>query len=149
MISYPVFCQIRELYLQKHLTIPQIAAELALDVKTVAKWVERAAYQARKAAKHPSKLDPFKGQIVAQLERHPYTAQQLLQQLKSQGYAGGYSILKEFVRLVRPVRKPAFLMLEFAPGECAQVDWGSFGFVQLGSTRRRLSFFVMVCATAG
>jgi hypothetical protein len=35
-------------------------------------------------------------------------------------------------------------MLEFAPGECAQVDWGSFGFIPVGSTRRRLSFFVMV-----
>ncbi len=144
MISYPVFCQLRELHEQKHLTIPQIAAELALDVKTVAKWVERTAYQVRKAAKRPSKLDPFKGQIVARLERHSYTAQQLLQQLKSQGYTGGYSILKEFVRLVRPVRKPAFLMLEFAPGECAQVDWGSFGSIAVGSTRRRLSFFVMV-----
>jgi hypothetical protein len=87
---------------------------------------------------------PFKGRIAAQLERHPYTAQQLLQPLQSQGYAGGYSILKEFVRLVRPVRKPAFLMLEFAPGECAQVDWGSFGSIAVGSTRRRLSFFVMV-----
>ena len=144
MISYPVFCQLRELHEQKHLTVSQIADALALDVKTVAKWVECATYQVRKAAKRPSKLDPFKGQIVAQLERHPYTAQQLLQQLKSQGYAGGYSILKEFVRLVRPVRKPAFLMLEFAPGECAQVDWGSFGSIAVGSNRRRLSFFVMV-----
>jgi transposase len=144
MISYPVFCQIRELHEQKHLTVPQIAAELALDPKTVAKWVERAAFQRRAYAKRPSKLDSFKGQIVAQLERHPYTAQQLLQQLQTQGYAGGYTILKEFVRLVRPVRKPAFLMLEFAPGECAQVDWGSFGFVSVGATRRRLSFFVMV-----
>src|SRR5213596_185339 len=35
-------------------------------------------------------------------------------------------------------------MLEFAPGECAQVDWGNFGSVAVGSTRRRLSFFVMV-----
>lgn len=144
MISYPVFCQIRELHEQKHLTVPQIADALALDPKTIAKWVERRVYQARKCAQRPSKLDSFKGQIVAQLERHPYTAQQLLQQLKTQGYAGGYSILKEFVRLVRPVRKPAFLMLEFAPGECAQVDWGGFGFIPVGSTRRRLSFFVMV-----
>ncbi len=144
MISYPVFCQIRELHEQKCLTVPQIAAELALDPKTVAKWVERTAFQRRACAKRPSKLDSFKGQIVAQLERHPYTAQQLLQQLQTQGYTGGYSILKEFVRLVRPVRKPAFLMLEFAPGECAQVDWGSFGFVSVGATRRRLSFFVMV-----
>jgi hypothetical protein len=48
------------------------------------------------------------------------------------------------VRQIRPPRKPAFLMLEFAAGECAQVDWGQFGSVQVGSTRRRLSFFVMV-----
>jgi transposase len=143
MISYPVFCQIRELK-QKQLTIPQIADALALDVKTVAKWMERPTYQRRQAAQRSSKLDSFKGQIVAQLDRHPYTAQQLLQQLKPQGYTGGYSILKEYVRRVRPVRKPAFLMLEFAPGECAQVDWGSLGSVPVGSTRRRLSFFVMV-----
>jgi transposase len=143
MISYPIFCQIRELH-QKGLTAARIAADLALDPKTVAKWVDRPSYQTRQATKRSSKLDPFKGQIVAALERHPYTAQQLLQQLRTQGYAGGYSILKEFVRLVRPVRKPAYLMLEFAPAECAQVDWGSFGSVPVGSTRRRLSFFVMV-----
>ena len=35
-------------------------------------------------------------------------------------------------------------MLSFAPGECAQVDWGSYGSVNVGSTSRRLSFFVMV-----
>ena len=53
------------------------------------------------------------------LERYFYTAQQILQELNPQGYAGGYSILKEFDRWVRPVRKPAFLRLEFAPGEYA------------------------------
>ena len=91
----------------------------------------------------PSKLDPSRARSWP-IGAPSYSAQQLLQQLKTQGYAGGYSILKEFVRLVRPVRKPAFLMLEFAPGECAQVDWGSFGSMAVGSTRRRLSFFVMV-----
>jgi transposase len=144
MISYSVFCQLRELADQKHLTIPQIADELRLDPKTVAKWVPRTSYQRRQSAKRSSKLDPFKGQIVGLLERHPYTAQQVLQQIKTHGYAGGYSILKAFVRLVRPVRKPAFLMLAFAAGECAQVDWGSYGSITVGSTRRRLSFFVMV-----
>jgi len=34
--------------------------------------------------------------------------------------------------------------LAFAPGECAQVDWGSWGTVAVGETRRRLSLFVMV-----
>ena len=108
MIDYSLFCQLRQLHDQKHLTAAQIADELKLDAKTAALWIARPSYQPRQVAKRPSKLDAFKGQIVAQLERHPYTAQQLLQQLKTQGYAGGYSILKEFVRLVRPVRKPAY-----------------------------------------
>ncbi len=144
MIDYQTFCRLRQLYDEQGLKISQIAVELQLDPKTVEKWVDQPTYQPRQGTRRPSKLDSFKGQISALLERHPYTAQQLLQQLRQQGYAGGYSILKEFVRQVRPVRKPAYLMLEFAPGECAQVDWGNFGSVAVGSTRRRLSFFVMV-----
>ena len=137
MIDYQTYCQIRLLHQQKGLKVSQIAQELKLDPKTVAKWIEQPSFQPRPSPKRPSKLDPFKGQIVALLERYPYTAQQILQQLQHQGYAGGYSILKEYVRLVRPPRKPAFLMLEFAPGECAQVDWGQYGSVPVGSTRRR------------
>lgn len=144
MIDYATFCRLRQLHDEQGLKVSQIAAELHLDPKTVEKWVDQPTYQPRQGTKRPSKLDSFKGQILTLLERHPYTAQQVLQQLRQQGYAGGYSILKEFVRQVRPVRKPAYLMLEFAPGECAQVDWGSFGSVTVGATRRRLSFFVMV-----
>ena len=144
MISYECFCQIRQLADQQHLTAAQIADRLELDAKTVAKWMARDHYQPRRKAKRPSKLDPFKGRIVTLLESHPYSCQQIFQQLKTQGYDGGYSILKELVQLLRPVRKTAYLTLAFAPGECAQVDWGSAGWVPVGSTRRRLSFFVMV-----
>jgi len=144
MISYEMFCQIRRLRDEQHLTTAQIAVELKLDPKTAAKWAERQTYTQRQGRKRASKLDRFKGQIVAMLERHPYSAQQVFQQLKADGYTGGYSILKAFVRMVRPVRKPAFVMLDFAPGDCAQADWGSFGTIEVGSTRRRLSFFVMV-----
>ncbi|HEV8493738.1 MAG TPA: IS21 family transposase [Candidatus Angelobacter sp.] len=144
MISYETFCKIRQLADQKHLNPAQIAAELDLDLKTAEKWVQCSTYQQRRACKRPSKLDPFKGRIVAMLEAHAYTAQQIFQQIKTEGYSGGYSILKALVQLVRPVRKPAYLTLEFAPGQCAQVDWGSFGWANVGTTRRRLSFFVMV-----
>lgn len=144
MIDYETFCQIRRLFEQMKLKISQIAAELKLDPKTVKRWVLRPRFQQRQGPKRARKLDPFKGQITALLERHAYTAQQIFQQLQPQGYKGGYSILKTFVRQIRPARKPAFLMLDFAPGECAQVDWGQFESVQVGSTRRRLSFFVMV-----
>jgi transposase len=144
VIDYETFCRLRQLRDEMELKVSQIAAELHLDPKTVERWIDRSTYQPRQGTRRPSKLDDFKDQIKTLLQRHPYTAQQLLQQLRQQGYAGGYSILKEFVREVRPVHKPAYLMLEFAPGECAQVDWGSFGSVSVGSNRRRLSFFVMV-----
>jgi transposase len=51
---------------------------------------------------------------------------------------------RQGVRQIRPRRTPSFLTLSFAPGECAQVDWGQFGSINVGNTRRRLSFFVMV-----
>ena len=78
------------------------------------------------------------------LESHPFTAAQLLIRLKAEGYTGSYTILKRFVREVRPRRAPAYLTLHFAPGQCAQADWGSWGTIRVGSTRRALSFFVMV-----
>ena len=144
MIRYETFCKIRQLCDQKHLSAAQIAAQLAIDLKTAEKWVKLSSYPQRRPCKRPSKLDAFKGQIVAMLEGHPYTAQQIFQEIKTRGYSGGYSILKEMVSLLRPPRKPAYLTLAFAPGQCAQVDWGTFGWVNVGSTRRRLSFFVMV-----
>jgi transposase len=144
MISYEIFRQIRQLCDEKNFSAAQIAAELGLNLKTAEKWVGQTTYRRRRAARRPSKLDPFKGRIVAMLERHAYSAQQVFQELKSQGYGGGYGAIKEWVRLVRPARKPAFLTLEFAPGDCAQVDWGSAGSVPVGGARRRLSFFLMV-----
>jgi transposase len=145
MISYQVFCQIRHLADEKKFSAAQIADELNLNAKTVEKWMARPTYQRRRASKRSSKLDPFKRQIIGLLERYnSYSAQQILQEVRAQGYQGGCSILKEFVRLVRPARKPAYLTLQFAPGECAQVDWGSFGSITVGGTRRNLSFFVMV-----
>lgn len=144
MIDYPTFCRLRQLHDEQGLKASQIAELLDLDPKTVEKWIARPKYERRAQGPRPSKLDGFKAHLAALLESHPYTTRQLFQQLQAKGYTGGYTILKEFVRQVRPVRKSAFLSLEFAPGECAQVDWGSVGSIPVGSTHRRLSFFVMV-----
>ena len=78
------------------------------------------------------------------LATYPYTAAKIFQRIREADFDGGYTIVKEYVRKVRPPRIKAFLKLSFAPGECAQVDWGSYGSVTVGDTNRRLSFFVMV-----
>ncbi len=143
MIDYELFSKIRHLKEHEGLTAPQIAAELAIDVRTVRKWLI-ATFRPKEILPRPSKLDPFKRDVVRMLESHPYTATQIFQRIHEQGFDGSYSIVKRYVRKVRPPKSPAFLNLSFAPGECAQVDWGSYGAVNVGSTRRRLSFFVMV-----
>jgi len=144
MIDYASFCQIKHLHEQQGLSAAQIAATLSLDPRTVAYWLTQERFRPREARQRASKLDPFKAQIVQMLERYPYSAAQVFQRLREQSFDGGYSLVKAYVRTVRPTRQPAFLKLAFAPGECAQVDWGSFGSVKAGQTSRRLSFFVMV-----
>lgn len=144
MIDYQLFSKIRDLKEHKGLNPQQIARELALDPRTVYKWLSEERFRPRKSTCRPSKLDPFKNDIVRMLEAYPYSASQIFQRIQEQGFHGGYSTVKRFVRKIRPPRSPAFLTLSFAPGECAQVDWGSYGSVNVGSTQRRLSFFVMV-----
>lgn len=144
MISYDTFCRIHAMHKQEGLNAPQIAAELDLHTTTVLRWLEKEQYTPRKTFKRSSLLDPYKDSIVRMLLMHDYSATQIFQKIREAGYEGGYTILKEFVRKARPPRNTAYLKLSFDPGECAQVDWGSAGTVQVGSTRRRLSFFVMV-----
>jgi transposase len=144
MMDYATYCKIHDARQKQGLTAVQIARELGIDRRTVAFWLAEPKFRQRKAAPRSSKLDAHKGQIVRLLQSHPYTATQIFQQLREAGYTGGVSIVKQFVSQVRPPRKPAFLTLTFAPGECAQVDWGEFGTITIGNTRRRLSFFVMV-----
>jgi len=144
MIDYHGFCQIKHLHVHQGLSASQIAHELALDPRTVSYWLAQEHFRPRKPRQHLSKLDPFKAQMVRMLERYPYAAAQVFQRLREPGFDGGSSLVKAYRRTVRPRRQPAFLTLAFAPGACAQGDWGAFGSVPVGHTQRRLSFFVMV-----
>ena len=144
MMDYETFLHIKTCHEHQGLSCPQIARELGIDERTVRKLLNQKRYGPRKSSRHSSKLDPFKDQILRLLETHSYSATQIFQRIREENYDGGYSIVKEYVRKIRPRRVEPFLKLSFAPGECAQVDWGSCGSVNVGSTSRKLSFFVMV-----
>jgi transposase len=144
MIDYELFSKIKHHHEQEGLSIIQIAEALSLDPRTVSFWVKEKHFRKRKSVQKNSKLDPFKHTITRMLDTHRYSAAQILQRIHEEGYTGGYTILRDYVNKIRPKKSPAFLKLAFAPGECAQVDWGSYGSVKVGKTSRRLSFFVMV-----
>ena len=117
MIDYETFCRIRYLHDHEGLTVAQIARTLSLDARTVAAWLAETHFRPRRPVSRRSKLDPYKRTIRQLLETHPYSAVQIVQRLREAGYEGGLSIVKAYVRTVRPRRAPAFLTLAFAPGE--------------------------------
>jgi transposase len=143
MIEYETYCKIHEAHRQG-LKIIQIARSLQLHPETVSKWLRTVPFRQRPAPRRASGLDPYKALIVRWLDAHPLSAQQVFQRLREAGYGGGISILKDYIRQIRPPQHKAFLKLSFASGEAAQVDWGEYGTIGVGNTRRRLSFFVMV-----
>ena len=104
MIDYELYCKIRDYHENRGLTIAQIARELHLNERTVTKWLHADKYRQREIVPRPSKLDPFKPQIIRWLESHPYTATQVFLRLRDSGYSGGITIVKDYVHKIRPPR---------------------------------------------
>jgi transposase len=140
MIPYHLFDQIQTLRGQGY-SARKIARALQLNPKTVRAWFKKSVYRLRRSARRASRLDPFKPQVIRLLDQHHFTAQQIFQKIRESGFQGKYPSVKKYVRNIRPPKPPAFLTLAFAPGECAQLDWGEYGTIMVDNTLRKLYFF--------
>jgi transposase len=83
VIDFELYQRIHQLH-REGLSQRQIACQLRLRAETVAKWLATPRYTARKAARRPSRLDPYRAEIMRLLHEHPYSAQQIFQRLKQQ-----------------------------------------------------------------
>jgi transposase len=102
VIDFETYARIRDCRDRQGLTITQIASTLGLHRETVAKWLARPRFERPRPPPRSSLLDPFKGRITRLLDTHPYSAQQIFQRLREEGYGGGVTILRDYVRLIRP-----------------------------------------------
>jgi len=114
MIDYDLFCKIKNLNEQYGLTPSQIAGELAIDPRTVSKWLHEERFRQRSSSPRESKLDPFKNDILRMVTAHPYSAAQVLARIRENGFNGGYTIVKDYVRRIRSRPRAAFLTLAVA-----------------------------------
>ena len=91
-------------------------------------------------------ITPYLSFIMDTLKTYPnLTAARLYDMVKSRGYVGSADHFRHLIALYRP--RPfaeAYLRLRTLPGEQAQVDWGHFGYLQIGAAKRPLMAFVMV-----
>ena len=113
------------------LTVTMIARQLGIDRKTVRKYVanglEPPSYGPRPARKRP--IDDHLAYLKARLEAYPgLTAQRLMREIAARGYAGGYSVVRDEVRELRPAGggRPFAVRFETPPGVQAQVDFAHF-----------------------
>jgi transposase len=145
MICEEQRARIRRLYYAEHWKVGTIAAELGVHHETVTNAINRDRF-ANRGGVAPSTLDPYKAFIVETLEQHPrLRATRLHQMVAARGYQGSVIQVRRYVRTVRPVgKREAYLRLSTLPGEQAQVDWASFGTIEIGRAKRKLSCFVMV-----
>ena len=145
MIDYETYCKIRDHRDRQGLSITQTAQALGIASARRSRSGRASSSTASgRGVKRGSQLDPYKGQIVRWLDSHPYSAQQIFQRLREAGYTRRDDHRQGLRAPDPPAAQKAFLKLSFAPGECAQVDWGEYGTIAVGITRRKLSFFVMV-----
>ena len=78
--------------------------------------------------KRPSKLDHFETYLRGRLEDYPeLSGVRLLAEIRALGYQGGYTVLKDRLRALRPKPLvPIEQRFEVEPGDQAQVDFATF-----------------------
>lgn len=122
----------------------RIAKQLGHDRATVADYLENPNPK-RPTFTRTSKLDPFKEEIDRFLDLDPDAPATVIQQrLAVKGFTGKLSILRAYLRKVRKRKVRAFVRFESAPGEQCQVDWGHFGSLDYGDTKRKLYCLAVV-----
>ncbi|MBM4332914.1 MAG: transposase [Deltaproteobacteria bacterium] len=124
----------------------KIAATLHLSPKTVRKYLQDPNPE-RISVQRASKLDPFQEEIERLLNLDPTASSSvILQRIAPQGFDGGLTIVKDYLHRIRGhlKKKEAFIRFESLPGEQCQVDWGHFGSLTYGETKRKLYCLVIL-----
>ena len=139
--------QVKEIYEMKGAgrSIRGIAEDLGVARNTVRRYLKSPeAMRPRARPPRASKLDHYTEYVDRRLNEGLENCVVLHWELRGQGYDGGYSILKSYVSPRRRRRQPdATMRFETAPGEQAQVDWGSLAYLDEAGKKRRIWVFVM------
>lgn len=138
------WAEVRRLHEREGLSRAAIARRLGMSRNTVARLLGLPEPPRYTRPARGSLLDPFVPRIGAMLDADPRVrAPVILERLRADGFAGGITILKDHLALVRPafLAARAYQRTAYRPGEIGQVDWWHTGArIPVGRGRTREAF---------
>jgi transposase len=149
LVGVEQWAEIRRMRFVVGLSIKEIARRTGRDRNTV-----RSAIRADRPPRYerrpvPSKLDPFKDEIHRLLRQDPRLPGQRVRELLAPlGYAGGKTIVDDYLREVRPLFAPprTFQRTIYRAGEICQFDlWQPAREIPVGFGQTRVGYVVIAC----
>src|ERR671932_665667 len=151
MKQVELYARVRRAVQVEGMSRREAARRFGIDPKTVAKMLRFSVPPGYRRSKPPArpKLDPFVAIIDRILEadraapaKQRHTAKRIYERLRDEhGYAGGYTIVKDYVREQRQRRREVFVPLHHPPGH-AQVDFGE-AIAIIGGVEQTIHVFAM------
>lgn len=148
VMNVSLWAEIRRLHEIERLSQAAIARQLGCCHKTVSKALKMDEPPSQTARPpRTRKLDRFKPQIDQLIDRYPHlSAPRVLEEIAKgdDGYQGGITLVRDYLRTIRPARGRVYHEVFYDPGEAVQVDWGECHRLRIGNTSRRVSVLVAV-----
>jgi transposase len=133
-------------------SIRRIARELGLARNTVSQALALVQSQwagtetATPSRRRPRQLDGYEPVLQELLRRYPdLTAVRLLEELQQRGFSGGYTMVRQRLRELRPQAAPVpVIRFETGPGIQSQMDYSTYDLDFTAEGRRRVYAFSYV-----
>ncbi len=143
MVKADVWHEIHSRFKLKE-TKKAIARALSLDVRTVRKLLRQEAPKAYERDRKGSRLlAGFEDRIRSRLAAVGYCAMSIYEELRADGYCGGYDVVRRFVGPLREEATiEATMRFETPPGRQGQADWGQC-WTMIAGRRVKVHLFVL------
>ena len=146
-----LYARVRRAVVVDKMSEREAARQFGLARETVRKMLRYSAppgYRRQQPARRP-KLDAWVGAIDQILEddkalgkKQRHTAKRIFERLRDEhSYTGGYTIVKDYVRLRKLSQREMFVPLEHPPGD-AQADFGE-AMVVIGGVERKAHYLAV------
>lgn len=151
MVGVQEWAEIRAMRKAQKLPIKEIARRSGRSrntIRAILRSPEPPSYGPR--APRPSKLDPHKPKIHELLSEDAQIPSQVIRErITEGGYAGGKTILDDYVREIRPLFSPprTFQRTHYEPAELVQFDlWEPKAEIPVGHAQSRRGYVVTACS---